>query len=65
MSWTYTNERKGSTKMDEFGFNPEGRQSCHRGREQRRMKFCLSLKGKTWNKFKTWTVLFDGSVYLS
>jgi hypothetical protein len=66
MSWTYTNERKGSTKMDEFGLNPEGCQSCCTGRTRQITKKGKDLrKGKTWNEVKTWTALFDGSVYLS
>jgi len=66
MSWTYANERKGSTKMDEFGLNPEGCQSCCRGRTRQRTKKGKDLrKDKTWNEVKTWTAMFDGSVYLS
>jgi hypothetical protein len=51
MSWTYSNGRKGSTKMDEFGLIPEGCQSwCRR---------------KTQKEVKNLPVLLDGStVYL-
>jgi len=49
--------------MDEFGFKPEGCQSCRRGRTKKEEAL---RKGKTWNEVKIWTVLFDGrNVYLS
>ena len=52
--------------MDEFGLNPEGCQSCCRGRTRQRTKKGKDLrKDKTWNEVKTWTAMFDGSVYLS